>query len=107
MLVGQIYDSFYLVDVLHCIGLSILGIISLYVLTSKRKALFPVILIAITIILFIFEPTYKDWAHAYLPETLANYFTKANGSVFTIIPWFGYATCGAFLSLVFARFKNV
>ncbi|SMC51071.1 heparan-alpha-glucosaminide N-acetyltransferase domain-containing protein [Cellulophaga tyrosinoxydans] len=106
LLVGQIYDSFYLVDVLHCIGLSILGIISLYVLTSKRKALFPVILIAITIILFIFEPTYKDWAHVYLPESLANYFTKANGSVFTIIPWFGYATCGAFLSLVFARFKN-
>lgn len=106
LLVGQIYDSFYLVDVLHCIGLSILGIIGLYVLTNKKKFLFPIILIAITIILFIFEPAYVKLAHAYLPDALANYFTRANGSVFTIIPWFGYATCGAFLSLVFAKFKN-
>ena len=106
-MVGQIYDSFYLIDVLHCIGLSILGIIGLYVITSKRKWLFPIILISITLLLFIFEPAYAKWAHAYLPDSIANYFTKAYGSVFTIIPWFGYATCGAFLSLVFAKFKNV
>ncbi|KGK30550.1 heparan-alpha-glucosaminide N-acetyltransferase domain-containing protein [Cellulophaga sp. E6(2014)] len=106
LLVGQIYNTFYLVDVLHCIGLSLLGIIALYVLTEKRKALFPIALLAITILLFIFEPNYSKWVHAYLPQTFANYFTKANGSVFTIFPWFGYATCGAFLSLVFAKFKN-
>jgi hypothetical protein len=41
-----------------------------------------------------------------MPELLANYLTKANGSVFTIMPWFGYATIGAFLSVLFNRFKN-
>lgn len=106
LLVGQIYDSFYLVDVLHCIGFSILGIISLYVLTEKRKLLFPVLLVSITLLLFIFEPNYIKWSHSYLPQSLANYFTKANGSVFTVFPWFGYATCGAFLSLIFAKFKD-
>jgi hypothetical protein len=41
-----------------------------------------------------------------MPELLANYLTKANGSVFTIMPWFGYATIGAFMSVLFNRFKN-
>lgn len=34
---GEIYNSFYLVDVLHCIGLSILGLIGIYLLTANRK----------------------------------------------------------------------
>lgn len=106
LLFGQIYDSFYFVDVLHCIGFSILGIIFFYVLTTNYKKLFPIILIAVTLLLFIFEPNYKQLTHAYLPESLANYFTKVNGSVFTLFPWFGYATCGAFLSVIFNKFKD-
>jgi len=104
---GEIYSSFYLVDVLHCIGLSILGLISIYLLTAKRKKyLFPLVLVSITVLLFLFEPLYKQWSFSFLPDFLANYFTKANGSVFTIIPWFGYATIGAFISVLFTRFKD-
>ncbi|MAU14585.1 MAG: hypothetical protein CMH46_03490 [Muricauda sp.] len=104
---GEIYDSFYLVDVLHCIGLSILGLIGVYLLTAKRKKyVFPLILVSTTLVLFLFERVYKDWAFAFLPDFLANYLTKANGSVFTIIPWFGYATMGAFIAVLFTRFKN-
>ena len=107
LLKGQIYGSFYLVDVLHCIGLSILGIIGIYLLTSSRnKYLFPGVLLATTLVLFVLEPNYKQYAHHYLPEMIANYLTKANGSVFTIIPWFGYAAIGAFMSVLFNRFKN-
>ncbi|MCM4163021.1 MULTISPECIES: heparan-alpha-glucosaminide N-acetyltransferase domain-containing protein [unclassified Arenibacter] len=107
LLKGQIYGSFYLVDVLHCIGLSILGIICIYLLTiSRNKYLFPGVLLATTLVLFVLEPNYKQYAHVYMPELLANYLTKANGSVFTIIPWFGYATIGAFMSVLFHRFKN-
>ena len=107
LLKGEIYNTFYLVDVLHCIGLSILGLIGVYVLTSKRKKyVFPLVLVGITLVLFLFERVYKDWSFAFLPNFIANYFTKANGSVFTIIPWFGYATLGAFISVLFTRFKN-
>jgi len=107
LLKGQIYGSFYLVDVLHCIGLSILGIIGIYLLTSNRnKYLFPGMLLAVTLVLFVMEPYYKQYSHHYLPDLLANYLTKANGSVFTILPWFGYATIGAFISVWFDRFKN-
>jgi uncharacterized membrane protein len=107
LLRGQIYGSFYLVDVLHCIGLSILGIVGIYLLTiSRNKYLFPGVLLAITLVLFVLEPNYKQYAHVYMPELLAHYLTKANGSVFTIMPWFGYATIGAFMSVLFNRFKN-
>ena len=104
---GQIYGGFYLVDVLHCIGLSILGIIGVYLLTQNRKQfLFPLVLVGITILLFLFEPIYKNFSYGMLPEALTNYFTRANGSVFTIIPWFGYAAFGGFLSILFKRFAN-
>ncbi len=106
LLIGEVYDSFYLVDVLHCIGFSILGIIGLYLLSIKRKLFFSISLVSVTLLLFIFEPNYIKWTHAYLPEALANYLSNVNGSVFTVFPWFGYATFGAFLSLVFSRFKE-
>ena len=105
---GQLYDSFFMVDVLHCIGLSLLGIISIYLLTyQKKKHVFAISLASIAIVLFLFEPMYKQWGFSFLPNAFANYLTKANGSVFTIIPWFGYAAIGASLSLVFTRFKEI
>ncbi len=104
---GQIYDAFFLVDVLHIIGLSILGIVAIYLLTYKKHIfVFPAILLAATLLLFLFEPIYKQWTFAFIPEFLANYFTRANGSVFTIIPWFGYTAFGAFASILFTRYKE-
>ena len=107
LFIGEFYPAFYLVDVLHCIGLSLLGIITLYLLTNeKSKIVFPTILVSITVLLFVFEPQYSKWTFSFLPDLLANYVTKANGSVFTILPWFGYASFGAFISILFTRYKN-
>ena len=104
---GEIYKSFYLVDVLHCIGLSILALIGVYLFTvTRKKYLFPLLLTGITLVLFLFEPLYKQWSFSFLPNAFANYFTKTNGSVFTIIPWLGYTTMGAFISVLFTRFKD-
>lgn len=107
LLQGKIYDSFFLVDVLHCIGLSILGIIGIYLLTvNRKKILLPTVLVVTTCLLFAFEPIYKTANFGLLPDAIANYFSKANGSVFTIIPWFGYASFGGFLSVLFYRYKE-
>ncbi|WP_317128283.1 acyltransferase family protein [Zeaxanthinibacter enoshimensis] len=106
LLKGEVYGSFYLVDVLHCIGLSLLGIIGVYLLTTKKKKyVFPTVLLGITMVLFLLEPMYKQWSFSFLPDMLANYLTKANGSVFTLIPWMGYTAFGAFLSVVFSRYR--
>lgn len=104
---GQLYSAFFLVDVLHIIGLSILGIVAVYLFTYKRpQLLFSGVLFLIACLLFAFEPVYKTWEYALIPDMIANYFTKANGSVFTIAPWFGYTALGAVLSIVFTRFKD-
>ena len=107
LLQGELYDGFYIVDVLHCIGISILAVVGIYLLSIHRKAwLMPSILITTTLLLFLFEPLYKQWDLAFMPKAIANYFTKANGSVFTIFPWLGYATIGAFFSLLFTKYKH-
>ncbi|MFT6995061.1 MAG: hypothetical protein ACJA1P_001801, partial [Maribacter sp.] len=104
---AEVYDSFYLVDVLHCIGLSILGIIGIYILSGNlKKWLLPALLVGTTIALFAFEPWYKSANFYLLPQWIANYFTKANGSVFTILPWFGYATFGSFAAVLFHRYRK-
>jgi uncharacterized membrane protein len=108
LLIGEVYEGFYLVDVLHCIGLSLISIIGIYLFSSKRnRFFFPSILLFITLALFLFEPYYKQWSFSFLPNAIANYFTKTNGSVFTIIPWLGYATLGGFVSILFSKFKDL
>ncbi len=107
LLQGEIYASTYLVDVLQCIGLSIIGIIGMYLLTvNKGKWMFPTLLLGSTVVLFMLEPAYKQWSYPFLPNAIENYFSKVNGSVFTIIPWFGYSAFGAFLAVAFNRFKD-
>lgn len=107
ILKGSIYPSFFLVDVLHCIGVALLVIIGLYLLSYKiKEQVLPVLLLLTGILLFVFEPAYKIWDYSEIPHFLANYFTKANGSVFTVIPWVGYSTIGGFLAHSFYRYKS-
>ena len=107
LLSGVVYPTFFMVDVLHCIGLSLIGIIGIYLISGqKRKYLFPVVLTAIGIALFVFEPHYKQFTYTGWPVGLANYLTKVNGSVFTVFPWFGYAAIGGALSYLFHKWHQ-
>lgn len=96
-----------LVDVLQCIGLSLLFLISIYLVSYRKKAwVMPVILLSFTLVLFTFAPVYEKLTYSYLPTFLANYFTKVNGSVFTIFPWFGFTAFGAFMGVTFNNYKD-
>ncbi|CEN43262.1 heparan-alpha-glucosaminide N-acetyltransferase domain-containing protein [Capnocytophaga canis] len=104
---GKIYPNTYMIDVLHCIGLSLLFLISIYLFSYRKKIyVMPSILLGFTLISFVFAPIYSAMNYDFLPIALANYFTKANGSVFTIFPWFGYASFGAFMGVLFSIFRN-
>ncbi|SFW61224.1 Protein of unknown function [Sinomicrobium oceani] len=104
---GQLYDNFYKIDVLHCIGLSLLFLVGIYLLSSRRKKfVMPALLAGSTLLIFCAFPWYKTWDFSFLPRLAANFFTKADGSVFTIFPWFGYASFGAFLAVLFRMFKE-
>ena len=108
LLNGVIYPSFFLVDVLHCIGIAILLLIALYLAVPKGKTMrLGLVLMVFGMVLFLFEPLYTNWDLSYMPTALANYFTRANGSVFTIIPWVGYAFTGGFIASLFYRFRQL
>jgi uncharacterized membrane protein len=102
---GVIYPNFYLVDVLHCIGVALLVLIGIYTAVHRAKSShLSITFLVFGVLLFLFEPLYKIWDFSFMPQALANYFTKENGSVFTIIPWVGYAIMGGSIATVF--YKN-
>ncbi len=100
---GFFSPYFLVVDVLQCIGLSLIILVCLHILFKHHSYLFSVILFTIGCLCFVTEPLYRDLVIDNLPLIIANYMTQANGSVFTILPWFGYSAFGAFLSTVFFR----
>ncbi len=107
LLKGELYPTFYQVDVLHCIGMSLLLILAVYILTTGRdRRGMGGLLLGLGVLLFLLEPLYKSWDYSVLPLAVANYFTRANGSVFTVFPWVGYAFIGGFLSVAFRKLKE-
>lgn len=100
---GSFSTYFLVIDVLQCIGLSLIILVCLHILFKNYSYLFSTILFAIGCICFLSEPLYRNLDIQNMPLIVANYMTKINGSVFTILPWFGYSAFGAFISTVFFR----
>ncbi|WP_136480815.1 heparan-alpha-glucosaminide N-acetyltransferase domain-containing protein [Cognatitamlana onchidii] len=100
---GYFNPYFLVIDVLQCIGLSLILLVGLHILLKKHTYIFSIILFIIGSICFITEPLYRTLTLDNIPAVIANYMTKSNGSVFTILPWFGYTAFGAFISTVFFR----
>lgn len=104
---GYTHVSYYYTDVLHIIGLSLLLLCSIYLLLYKRNSkLFSYTLLSITIFSFLFERYYNEISIPYLPIEISHYLTKENGSVFSLFPWFGYVSIGAYLAPLFIKYKE-
>jgi uncharacterized membrane protein len=100
---GQFDTYFLVVDVLQCIGVSLLLIIALYYICKKNSHILSVVLLTIGCLIFLCEPLYRDLKLPNVPLVFSNYLSKANGSIFNIIPWFGYVAFGGFLATIFFR----
>jgi len=102
-LTGSFNTYFLVIDVLQCIGLSLILIIILYFLSAKKTTLFSVLSISLGFLIFLTEPLYRGLSFNNLPLVISNYISKSNGSIFTIIPWFGFVAVGAFLATIFHK----
>jgi uncharacterized membrane protein len=103
-LIGEFSTYFLVIDVLQCIGLSLISIVILYYLCNKKTILFSIITLLLGFTIFLTERIYFDASFEGLPLVISNFISKANGSVFTIIPWFGYVAFGAFIATLFHRY---
>jgi uncharacterized membrane protein len=104
---GYTHQSFFYTDVLHIIGLSIILLCFLYLLLYQYNSkIFNYSLLFITVFSFLFERYYNEVSISFLPNVISHYFTKANGAVFSLFPWFGYVSFGAFLVPLFNTHKE-
>lgn len=115
---GEFPPSFLQIDVLHCIGLSLIITVLLYLVSFQKPIIFGTLLFIIATVIFITEPLYRgvwstvDGVRVYEgfvvdgPNFLVNWISKQNRSVFTMIPWYGYMAYGAFIATIFDRYVN-
>jgi len=102
------YFNYYIlvIDVLQCIGLSLIILIGLYILTKKNSSVLAFVLFIIGFICFLTEPLYRTITLEGIPRFFANYMTIANGSIFTILPWFGYIAYGGVIATIFFKYSH-
>ena len=100
---GYFSSYFFVIDVLQCIGLSLILLVGLHLVFKKHSYIFSIVLFTIGCLCFVSEPLYRNLNLDSISPIIGNYMSKSNGSVFTILPWFGYSAFGAFLSTVFFR----
>jgi uncharacterized membrane protein len=100
-LTGHFNNYIFVIDVLQCIGLSLILLIGCYVLLRKQVWLLSLFLFALGCLCFLAEPLYRNLDLSRVPLIFANYMSKSNGSIFTILPWFGFTAFGGFLATVF------
>ncbi|TCK69405.1 uncharacterized protein DUF1624 [Winogradskyella wandonensis] len=100
---GQFNTYFLVTDVLQIIGLSLIIVIVLYIICLKNNIIFSFVTLLLGCLIFVSEPLYRTLQLQNVPVIFSNYLTKSNGSVFTIIPWFGYMAFGAYIATSFYR----
>lgn len=101
---GTVNASFFYVDVLQCIGTSLLLLIGIYlVLCRINETWFQNTVLVLGVTIFLLQPVYGSCILEFLPQTVANYFTNKNGSVFTLLPWFGYVCFGSYMATIFLK----
>jgi uncharacterized membrane protein len=98
---GTISSSFFEVDVLQCIGLSLILTVSIFFLCNKKIILFSIVTLILGTLIFVFEPLYRVLNIEGIPLLIHNYISQSNGSVFRILPWYGYSSMGAFIATLF------
>ena len=103
LLTFHIYPALFAVDVLHCIGLSLLSLIAVFGLSRYFRLSYPLLLGLGGALVFYFHFEFKNADWTFLPLALENYFTQSNGSVFTPIPWVGYSMLGGVLGYALNR----
>ena len=102
---GSINSSFWLIDVLHCIGLAMLTILFLFwVLKSWAISFFAMSCLGLGLLIFLLEPMTSTWQLPLAPWSVQPYFDGNLGSTFRPLPWIGYSLIGGAIGYLYAYY---
>ena len=89
------WDNWCRVDVLQCIGVTLLVLQSLLLITRTPRR-FSLTAAALGAGIMFFAPllTAVEW-NRYVPLAIGSYLTPATGSLFPLLPWSGYVLLGS------------
>lgn len=93
------WESFFVVDILQLVALTLLGLQVLIVLTRtpRRFAIASAVLAVAVVVLTPFT-WHADWIG--WPVWAAAYLNSSTGSLFPLFPWAGYILAGSFIGVV-------
>ncbi len=97
LLFGQISTWFWAIDVLHIIGLALIGLVGVYALSQWIGGSLALWMFAFGVGTFFIDPYFTESQWGDWPHAIAHYFTRDLGSNFTIVPWLGYPFFGGIL----------
>ncbi|MEL7220956.1 MAG: heparan-alpha-glucosaminide N-acetyltransferase domain-containing protein [Bacteroidota bacterium] len=103
LLVGSISNWVWAIDVLHIIGVALIGLIAVCALREWIGGSLAIWMLGFGTATFMIDPYFTENTWEHLPTFIANYFTRDFGSNFTIVPWLGYAFYGGALGYVLSR----
>lgn len=100
----EAWQSFFIVDVLQLIGLSLLILLFILFTVEKLKLNNLAAFVTVSAIIFIASPFIDsiNWIEI-LPAPFAAYFFSGSGSLFPIFPWAGFVISGAVLGCYLAQ----
>lgn len=102
------WQSFFIVDVLHLIGFSLLLLLIILFLIEKLKLNYTLTFITSAALIFLASPFMEsiNW-NSYLSAPIAAYLYSGSGSLFPLFPWSGYVISGAVLGSYLAQNPTV
>ncbi len=95
------WQTFLVVDILQCIGVTLLGL-QLLVAAARTERRFAALAAALALLVVLATPAAwrVDW-RAHVPLVVAAYFSPATGSLFPLLPWSAFVLLGAALGHLF------
>lgn len=103
LLFGYLSPWFWAVDVLHVIGLALIGLIAVTGLRELLGGSLATWMIAFGVGTFLIDPFFTENTWDHLPIVFAHYLTMDLGSNFTMVPWLGFAFFGGAIGYVLSK----
>ena len=103
LLTGYISPWVWTIDVLHVIGLALIGLIAVCAIREVVGGSLALLMLFFGAATFLIDPYFTEPNWDDTPRFFANFITRDYGSNFTVVPWLGFAFFGGAIGHILSR----